>query len=795
MHKFTKYIFFIFLFAPFFAHGQQTSDIYRLAENAYNLGQFEVVDSLLSKTAANFKDEYRIGAYRLLSLSSLYQDKPKQAEEYARLLLTVDPYYTSYGDAPRFMDLIQNLKHGKGTTITTASQQAETIEEAPVPVTLITEEMIRMSGARTLLDLLELYVPGVNRVDGFETNFSMKGMYGYSQENVLIMRNGVRLNSYSTNSVSPDYRIMLDNIKQIEILRGPASSLYGNVALSAVVNIITKSGNDIDGIRLSGGAGNTGIYKGNVLWGKQLLNTQLLLWGSIYGSKGYRHDIAADDPLDSYGIFRRDAPIYIDGFNGKPAYDLGFTLNWNHLKFQLSRQYSKRIPTYTNMIMTSPYEYERFGKIGGNSPGRGITSTNANIKYINSWKNFDFEANAIFNQESTSAYNILCDSIPPLANVAAGILPRDDEFIQSAYITQGGFLLLNWRNNNVEANVKGIYNYKSKIGQGNFLLGAQYDKFNMYHNEVILGDHYNRIALSMTDERVAIFKNEKESGMSVFAQLKHRFNPHLIFNGGVRYDYKKRYNNDNQSVISPRLAFIWIPNNKYNIKLGYGRSFVDSPYFYRVTKVIFNGNEFLKPEYLDNIQLTGNFSFPSLNLSYEGNIYYNDAKDVVVLGTEGFYVNTGAIKSIGIENVIKYDIKGFNLHANVSLQRVLSGAPTLVTFHSIYNSPNVITRFMAAKSIVKNLWLIAKPSFYTKQTASMMQKVAMRGTEPASDEVCNIPANLLLDAGIRYDHKKFELSLYSYNLFNHKYRLGGDRTPVLQPGRTLVGTITYKLHK
>ena len=156
------------------------------------------------------------------------------------LLLKENPYYSvSLNDSERFADMVRNQQSGK-VTLVTASQQAETLEEAPVPVTIITEEMIRAIHARDLRDVLCAYVPGMTPVEGEEANLSMRGINAYSQENILILLNGHRLNSRCTNSESPDYRINLEKLKQIEVLRGPASSLYGNVALTAVVNLITK---------------------------------------------------------------------------------------------------------------------------------------------------------------------------------------------------------------------------------------------------------------------------------------------------------------------------------------------------------------------------------------------------------------------------------------------------------------------------------------------------------------------------------------------------------------------------
>ena len=81
-------------------------------------------------------------------------------------MLREDPYYNpSIQDPPRFSDLVSNLRMGLTATITTASAQSEDLREVPVPTTLITEEMIRISGARNLQEVLAFYVPGMSIVD------------------------------------------------------------------------------------------------------------------------------------------------------------------------------------------------------------------------------------------------------------------------------------------------------------------------------------------------------------------------------------------------------------------------------------------------------------------------------------------------------------------------------------------------------------------------------------------------------------------------------------------------------
>lgn len=100
------------------------------------------------------------------------------------------------------------------------------------------------------------------------------------------MQDGQRLNSYITNAVSPDYGISLAKVKQIEVLRGPASSLYGSVALTAVINIVTKDGVDIRNGAVSVGAGDRGQLAADLLLGKHDMNMDFMAWFSLYRATG-----------------------------------------------------------------------------------------------------------------------------------------------------------------------------------------------------------------------------------------------------------------------------------------------------------------------------------------------------------------------------------------------------------------------------------------------------------------------------------------------------------------------------
>ena len=301
--------------------------------NSYQLGHFEETIELGKELEEEVTDNNsKFIVFQLMALSYLYMDQEDMAREYASKLLIVAPNYTGENEGPRFNAIIRSLKRGV-VTIETASSQAEDISESPVPIVLITEEMIEHSSAQTVGELLKLYVPSISEISGAEDNIAMRGIYGFSQEDVLFLLNGKRLNSGAGNAEAPDFRTTLDKVKRIEVLRGPASSLYGNVALSAVVNIITRKGAELDGSQGALHVGSFNTYGGSFLTGLGGVDHDMMAWASIYTSKGQKDD----------------KNRYRGGYNKKPAYDFGMRGQWKDITIQFSMQHSKLVP-HTNVV-------------------------------------------------------------------------------------------------------------------------------------------------------------------------------------------------------------------------------------------------------------------------------------------------------------------------------------------------------------------------------------------------------------------------------------------------------------
>ena len=121
------------------------------AENNMQIGRTdEARDTLLLHMNA-FKGTLKRDALRMIAMSYLTDYDEQKAGEYVKMMLEVDPYYSvTTFDPPIFVDIVNKLKAGKTATVTTASNMEESLDEVPVPTTLITEEMIHNCGGRNL---------------------------------------------------------------------------------------------------------------------------------------------------------------------------------------------------------------------------------------------------------------------------------------------------------------------------------------------------------------------------------------------------------------------------------------------------------------------------------------------------------------------------------------------------------------------------------------------------------------------------------------------------------------------
>jgi len=155
-------------------------------------------------------------------------------------------------------DELQLLKEEEMVSI--ASRYEQPISQAPSNVYVITDEDIRHSGATDIPTILRR-VSGIEvmQVTGADFNVSIRGDNQLNANKLLVMVDGRSIYVDMQGGLSwKNIPVTLPEIKRIEVLKGPASVLYGFNAFDGVVNIITKSPSEIKGTTVQFGGGELG---------------------------------------------------------------------------------------------------------------------------------------------------------------------------------------------------------------------------------------------------------------------------------------------------------------------------------------------------------------------------------------------------------------------------------------------------------------------------------------------------------------------------------------------------------
>ncbi len=163
-------------------------------------------------------------------------------------LLIVQLSYAQQDSIKENEDLMElNLEDLMKMSVDVASKMELSPQESPAIISILSESEIENSGATDLAEILKL-IPGVQvEYDGQNVlSFSMRGKWA-KEAKVLVMIDGLPLNENLLGSVQLGNHISANQIKRIEVQRGPGASLYGGFAALGVINIITKNGEDING--------------------------------------------------------------------------------------------------------------------------------------------------------------------------------------------------------------------------------------------------------------------------------------------------------------------------------------------------------------------------------------------------------------------------------------------------------------------------------------------------------------------------------------------------------------------
>ncbi|MFN7956281.1 MAG: TonB-dependent receptor [bacterium] len=501
----------------------------------------------------------------------------------------------------------ESVLFGEIPSVQTASRYAQRVGDAPSAVSVITSDEIWRFGYRNLAEVLA-------RLPGFYTtydrNYVYLGVRGFSGAGdyncrILLLVDGHRLNNpiYDQAPLSADFPVDLSLIDRIEVVRGPASSLYGTSAFFGVVNVITRRGRDLAGAEPRFEWGSHASYAGRLAAGAQSSSgLEALVAGSVASSEG-RASLeysAFDDPSTANGTVRDADGGFIYHLYGKGSYH-DFTLSAGH------GSSDKTLPT---------------------SPFDTVFPTDRNrTRDQYAWMDLDYRPTEIagFTPELRVVYDWFRYNGRYLY---AG--PEEDPSDTSLWLDDAD---------------------SQRVGAEIQLSKMLFDA----HRVVVGAENRTNFRIRQHDgdegEPLTLDDRRETVDWGLFAQDEFHVTPWLILNAGLRFDAEV----PGTSRLSPRVAVIARPFDPTTVKLIYGEAFraANAYELHYADGITQKPPGHLSPETIRQVELVAEQSL-SEHLELSGSIYHYSIDDLVTLTSDEsdgllVYRNAASVSALGAE--------------------------------------------------------------------------------------------------------------------------------------------------
>ncbi len=401
--------------------------------------------------------------------------------------------------------------------IVTSTRTASKLANVAVPVQVISQKTIKQSGALRLKDILQEQA-GLSITNGFGAGIQMQGL---NPDYTLILINGEPLVG-RTAGVLDINRISIGNIKKIEIVKGPSSSLYGSEAMAGVINIITEEPT------------------------KQSLETSIRV-GFGNPDKGWISPVEALVDKDAF----KSTDINLDGATKIKNTSIRYTGNAYYVDGVSYRPYSTlRVPQpiwrITNQVQlnTKIDEKTQFGLF--------VRQGYDHIK-----QEFSVGNNGGINNTYGRETNYDVNFNPSIVRQFNKNIKSTLRYYQTLFVGSQKLFF----------NEKPDSSYVDEFRQHFYRLENQ-TEINFQNNRLSIGGGYTIDDANST--RYDNINNRKRNTISyAFVQNEWTPSPKLTLIAGARYDHNKLF----AAALSPKLAFRYNPNRKLHFKASIGRGF------------------------------------------------------------------------------------------------------------------------------------------------------------------------------------------------------------------------------
>jgi iron complex outermembrane receptor protein len=531
--------------------------------------------------------------------------------------------------------------------ISTALKTASTPDDAPAAVFVLTREDIDNMGLLTLGEALNLvpgFTVGKSIQSGQQKNIYVRGEFSSLSEGILLLYNGQRLNDGITGGpvgFRPD--IPLDNIRQIEVVRGPSSALYGANAFVAVVNLIPYRAVDVHASALSGQIGTRGHAIGRAShrfsFGKRAAAV-------IFGSY---HRLNEDLP-------QRDVEQSVFDTVSGNFVPRSWTNRFNLEQFDLTSIGS------SFSLGNAEIEAEYNRSTSANNWGLGSIQPTAPLE--NEHKNSNLRLGVRYSSPLASRHRL--HLLGSYATHGAENVYKVENFrpiFAPGFNPPGRASIfeseLGTSTTNVEAYTELLWSLRHVTVAGVNVQAEIVD--NIDNSTAILDVNGDGIfdAVATDDTLDTHFGSDTRKIYAAF--LQHTWTPwkQLTLTAGARFDHYSDVGN----TLNPRLGIVISPSDRWRIKGMAGRAFRAPSFFERVQSDFSSltgrliENPDLRPETIETFEVQVSFS-PTESVSISVNGFYNDIQDAIHQVT---VEQPGVPTQTRWENAVSRDWKGFEV--------------------------------------------------------------------------------------------------------------------------------------
>ncbi len=492
-----------------------------------------------------------------------------------------------------------------------ASKHEQKVREAPSAVSIVQADEIKLRGDRTLADVLR-------GIRGFyvsaDRNYGYIGVRGFNRPGdfggrILILVDGHRVNEpiYDSAFNLNDFLVDLDLVERVEVIRGAGSSLYGDNAFFAVINVVTRDGRGMKGFELAGSAGSYDSYRGRLTYGNRFTNgLELLLSGTLYDSAGpdrlYYPEF--DQPQNNDGVARRRDGEFAPSGLGSVSYG-DFRLRGGYITRE------KEVPTAA------------FGTIFNDGRFRTVDTRGfASLEFAREFSH----GLAVRSRVYYDRYEY--DADYPVAGASPGdpsVINRDRARADWAGVEVQASGQLPWHNR-----VTGGAEFRRDLG------------IRQRNADVAPPQLYSRSDVALWN-------------VGIFAQDEFTPWTNVIFNLGLRYDRFSQYGD----TLNPRAAIIYSPLARTTVKLLYGQAYrVPSANEYFYESPFQKTNPQLAPERIRSWELALEQGLPA-NFGASVNLFHNATKDLITQRTDPgdgllYYDNLDQASTYGAEGELSW---------------------------------------------------------------------------------------------------------------------------------------------